>query len=85
MSPVLQDQDRVNRIKFKIMMVANRTDEHLADFAKDYLKIKQLTLQAKQFEAIAEWQDEAIQDTYVKINGGFRNCEFNGNWLKKEQ
>ena len=84
-SPVLQDQDRVNRIKFKIMKVANRTDEHLADFAKDYLKIKQLALQSKQFEAIAEWQDKAILDTYIKINGGFRNCEFNGNWLKKEQ
>ena len=83
-SPVLQDQDRVNRIKFKIMMVANRTDEHLADFAKDYLKIKQLTLQSKQFEAIAEWQDKAILDTYIKINGGFRNCEFNGNWLKNK-
>jgi len=80
---VLQDQDRVNRIKFKIMKVANRTDEHLADFAKDYLKIKQLALQSKQFEAIAEWQDKAIIDTYIKINGGFRNCEFNGNWLKK--
>ena len=38
-SPVIKDGDRVNPIKFKIVTVTNRVDEHEANFAQDYLKI----------------------------------------------
>ena len=81
-SPILQDEDRVNAIKFKILKVTNRTDEHEADFSKDYLKIKRLALQEKQLEAVSKWQDQKIKDTYIKINGEHRKCQFSGNWLK---
>jgi len=83
-SLVLQDEDRVNPIKFKILMVTDRIDEHEADFSRDYLKIKRLAEQEKQYKAIAKWQDEKIMDTYIKINGEYRNCEFNSNWLKNQ-
>ena len=82
-SKVLQDEDRVNRIKFKILTVTDRIDEHEADYARDYIKIKNLALQDKQFKAIQKWTKEAIMDTYIKINGDFRNCDFQSNWLKK--
>jgi len=84
-SPVYQDQDRLNPIKFKILTVTDRIDEHKADFAKDYLKIKKLAEQEKQYELINKWIDEKIKETYIKINGEYRNCEFNSNWLKKEE
>ena len=81
-SPVYQDEDRVNPIKFKILTVTQRTDEHEAEFAKDYLKIKDLALQEKQLNTISNWQEEKIMDTYIKINGDLRSCEFNSNWFK---
>ena len=81
-SPVYQDEDRVNPIKFKILTVTQRTDEHEAEFAKDYLKIKALALQEKQLNTISNWQEEKIMDTYIKINGDLRSCEFNSNWFK---
>ncbi|WMI70005.1 peptidylprolyl isomerase [Mangrovimonas sp. YM274] len=84
-SLVLQDEDRVNRIKFKILTVTDRIDEHEADFARDYLKIKSLAEQEKQLKAIDKWTEEKIQETYIKINGEYRDCEFNSNWLKKEK
>lgn len=83
-SPVYQDEDRINRIKFKILMVTDRIDEHEADFSRDYLKIKNLAEQDKQIKAIEKWQDEKIEDTYIKINGDYRDCEFNSAWLKIE-
>ncbi|WP_027126497.1 peptidylprolyl isomerase [Gelidibacter mesophilus] len=83
-SLVLQDEDRINPIKFKLLTVTDRIDEHDADFAKDYLKIKNLTEQDEQFKAIEKWVTEKIMDTYININGDYRNCEFNSNWLKKE-
>lgn len=81
-SPVIQDGDRENPIKFKLMMVTDRINDHKADFAKDYLKIKKLALQDKHFDAITKWQKETIESTFVKINGEYRDCEFTGNWLK---
>ena len=69
-SPVIQDEDRENPVKFKILTVTDRLDEHIADYAKDYTKIKNLALQDKQFKAVGEWQKDAIMETYIKI---FRN------------
>ena len=82
-SLVLQESDRVNQIKFKLITVTDRIDEHEASFAKDYLKIKELTLQDKQLNAIATWQEDKIMETFIKLNGEHRDCDFNANWLKK--
>ena len=81
-SPVLKDEDRINPVKFKILTVTARVDEHEATFAQDYLKIKALALQEKQLNAIEKWQAEKIMDTYIKINGELRSCDFNSNWFK---
>jgi len=81
-SLVIKDGDRVNPIKFKIVTVTNRINEHEANFAQDYLKIKDLALQEKQLNAVSNWQEEKIMDTYIKINGELRSCDFNSNWFK---
>ena len=81
-SEVISEQDRKGALKFKLLMVKDRTDEHVADYAKDYLKIKELALNEKRFKAIDKWQDEKIMDTYIKISESHRSCDFNSNWLK---
>ena len=82
-SLVLSEQDRTGNIKFKILTVTDRIDEHKADYARDFLKIKELALKEKQLKAIENWQSEKIIDTYIKISGPYRDCNFSGNWLKK--
>ena len=82
-SIVYQDEDRVNPIKFKILSVSNRYDEHVADFSKDYLKIQKLALQNKQLKKIEKWQDDKINETFIKISMEHRACNFYSNWLKK--
>jgi peptidyl-prolyl cis-trans isomerase SurA len=79
----LIDTDQNGKKKYKLVTVTNRIDEHTADYAKDYIKIKELALKEKQINAIAKWFDEKIKDTYIKINGEYRDCEFTNNWLKK--
>ncbi|MGA1226959.1 MAG: peptidylprolyl isomerase [Tamlana sp.] len=81
-SLVLSEQDRTGNIKFKILMVTDRIDEHQAKYARDFLKIKQLALDEKKIKAIEKWQEEKILDTYIKIGGEYRNCNFSSNWLK---
>ena len=83
MSLILTDQDRTGRAFFKIITVNKRYTEHTADFAQDYMKIQDLALRSKQMDVIEKWQKEKISDTYIKINGKYRNCDFTNNWLKK--
>lgn len=80
---VLNDQDRTGHVKFKILTVMDRVEDHIADYSKDYLKIKELALNEKQFKAIEKWMDEKIIDTYIKISEDYRDCDFSGNWLKQ--
>ncbi|WP_338081484.1 peptidylprolyl isomerase [Aestuariivivens sediminis] len=82
-SLVLSDQERTGDIKFVILTVTDRVDEHKADYAQDFLKIKDLALQEKRIRAIEKWQSEKIMDTYIKIGGEYRDCDFSSNWLKK--
>ncbi|RAR51119.1 peptidylprolyl isomerase [Flavobacterium lacus] len=80
--PIL-DEDPTGKKSYKLLMVTNRIDSHTADYATDYIKIKELALKEKQFEAIGKWSNEKILETYIKINGEYRNCQFMNNWLKK--
>ena len=82
-SKIIPDQDRTGKKKFKIITVTNRYDEHVADYAKDYIKIQELALKEKQLKAVEEWQKEKIDETYIKINGEYRECDYTSNWLKK--
>ncbi|MFV0540656.1 MAG: peptidylprolyl isomerase [Aestuariibaculum sp.] len=82
-SLVLSEQGRTGDVSFKILKVTDRIDEHDADYARDYLKIKELALDSKKIKAIGKWQKEKILDTYIKISGKYRDCTFNNNWLKE--
>ncbi|PKB15779.1 peptidylprolyl isomerase [Flavobacterium sp. 5] len=79
--PFLEDVQ--GKKDYKIMTVTNRIDSHTADYAKDYIKIKDLALKEKQIKAIAKWQDTKIKDTYIKVVDEYRDCPFASNWLKK--
>jgi peptidyl-prolyl cis-trans isomerase SurA len=81
--PLLEEDPRGGPPKYKILKVTNRYDEHEADFAKDYLKIQELALREKQYNAIKEWMDEHIVDTYVSVNAANRSCEFANKWVKE--
>lgn len=80
--PILEEERGGGKF-YKIITVNNRTEEHVADFSKDYLKIKELALKDKQIKEIAKWSEEKIKETYIKINDEYKNCEFANNWLKK--
>ncbi|GGA81026.1 peptidylprolyl isomerase [Flavobacterium palustre] len=80
--PVL-DETKSGKKQYKIVTVTNRINEHTADYAQDYVKIKDLALKEKQIKAIGKWFDEKIKETYIKIIGEYRDCSFTNNWLKK--
>lgn len=82
-SPILDDDPKTGK-KYKIITVTDRIDSHTADYAKDYIKIKDLALKEKQIKAIAKWTDEKIKETYIKVNGEYRDCTFTNKWVKNK-
>ena len=77
------DEDRTGKKTYKIYQITNRIEEHQADFVKDYVKIQDLALKEKQLKAISKWMKEHIEKTYISVNGEYKNCKFENNWLKK--
>jgi peptidyl-prolyl cis-trans isomerase SurA len=78
----LKDEDRRGVLKYKIIKVSNRFDEHIADYSKDYIKIKELALKEKQLKRIQSWMVEKIEDTYININKDNQSCNFTNKWVK---
>ena len=79
----LIDEDRSGRKKYKILKVSNRFDEHVADYSKDYIKIKELALKRKKLNAVKKWMTEKINSTFININESYGSCSFSYNWLKE--
>ena len=82
-NPILETEERGGAQKYKIMKITNRYDEHIADFAQDYVKIQELALTQKKIEAIQKWMKKHIEDTYVSVNKDNQDCEFTNNWYKE--
>lgn len=79
----LIDETRTGQKRFKIIKVTNRYNEHIANYSKDYIKIKSLALKEKQLDEVGKWIRQKIEDTYINVNTDNRDCEFQNNWLKK--
>ena len=82
-STPLLDEERSGKRKYKIIKVTNRFDQHVADYAQDYVKIKDLALKEKQLDAIQKWMAEKITDTYVSVNRVHKACDFANKWIKE--
>jgi peptidyl-prolyl cis-trans isomerase SurA len=53
-----------------------------ADYATDYIKIKDLALKKKESKQLGLGLKRKLK-TYIKILGEYRDCDFTNNWLKK--
>ena len=83
MSDVFYDETRQGKKMYKVMIMKDRTNTHIADMVNDYVKVQNLALQKKKQETIAKWSREKIGDTYIKISEEFRKCTFDKNWTKE--
>lgn len=80
--PVLK-ADMKGEKAYRIITVNKKYAEHKIDFAEDYTKVMAMALNKKQGEVVKKWVEEKIKDTYINIQGEYRDCEFQNNWLKK--
>lgn len=83
-SRVIKDSEpRTAKTFFKLITVTKKIPEHIAEFSEDYTKIRELALRQKKLKEIKAWKKEKVKDTYIKINGEYKECEFAESWIKK--
>jgi len=59
-----------------IVKLKNRTEGHKATVTEDFQILKNVVLNKLREEKIRKWLTEKIKATYVRINGDYRDCDF---------
>ncbi|MDE6574359.1 MAG: peptidylprolyl isomerase [Muribaculaceae bacterium] len=81
---IMRDPKRDREI-VALVRLTNRVDAHQANLADDYQTIKDMYEQAQREDIINKWLSKKIADTYVRIEEGWRGCDFrHDGWLKNK-
>lgn len=82
--PFIMIDPKSTREIVAIVKLTNRIEPHKANLAEDFQLIKGLYEVAQKQQVIDKWIERKIRSTYVRIEDGWRNCEFeHKGWLKK--
>jgi len=79
-SAPVQFQTNENKDAYRLLYLKSRTEPHTANLKDDYDKIQGWALEQKKQDVISDWITEKAEDTYVKINEKFKDCEFSSDW-----
>lgn len=82
--PFVMIDPKLNREVVAIVKLTRRIDGHKANMSEDYQMIKNLYENSQKEETLKKWLEKKIKDTYVRIEDGWRNCEFqHQGWIKE--
>ena len=75
---------KLNREVVAIVKLTNRIDAHKAKIADDYQLLKAQYEDNKKSQILSDWLTKKIADTHVRIEDGWRNCDFRyKGWIKE--
>ncbi len=82
--PFIMKEPKRNRDIVAIVKLTNRIEGHRANLSDDYQMIKGMYENSIKDKKVSEWIEKKIKDTYVRIEDGWRNCDFkHEGWIKK--
>lgn len=81
--PFIMIDPKLNREVVAIVKLTERKAAHRANIADDYQTIKDMYENDQREKILRNWLEKKIKDTYVRIEQGWRNCEFtHKGWIK---
>ena len=81
--PFIMRNPKSDREVIAIVRLTSRLDAHQANLADDYQTIKDMYENARSQQIVDEWLEKKIKDTYVRIEDGWRGCDFrHKGWIK---
>ena len=81
--PFVMVNPKTRREQVAMVKLVKRIDGHKADLADDYMIIKEMCEAQAKEKIIHDWVAKKQKNVYVYIEEGWRNCEFEYDWLKK--
>ena len=79
--PFIMVDPKSNKEIVAIVKLKNRIEGHKANMSEDYQMIKAMYENSTKAKIIEDWIRRKQKDTYVRIEEGWRNCEFRYDWL----
>ena len=68
---------------YKIVKLVNKIDGHKANLQNDYQQLADMYLATKKEQVLKDWVSERQQETYIRIDPTYANCNFKfDNWIK---
>ena len=67
---------------YRLLKLLQRREAHVANLTADYERIKQSALSAKKQDALKEWVDEKLTNTYLRVNNNYLECDFRQDWIQ---
>lgn len=82
--PFIMKDPKRNRDIVAMVKLSSRIEPHKANLADDYQLIKGMYENSARTKVLNDWIARKINDTYVRIEDGWRDCNFqHSGWLKK--
>lgn len=84
-APFIMMDPKLNREVVAIVKLTDRIEGHRANLSDDYQMIKEMYENAQRERILSEWLDKKIGETYVRIEPGWRGCDFtHKGWIKEK-
>ena len=81
--PFIMVDPKRNREIVAMVRLTNRIDAHTANLSDDYQTIKDMYENARRQEIVDKWLADKIRTTYVRVEDGWRGCDFqHKGWIK---
>lgn len=83
--PFIMKDPKRDRDVVAIVKLTSRTPAHRANIGDDYQLIKGMYESAQRRQIIKDWIEKKIAETYIRIEPGWADCDFeHKGWLKKK-
>lgn len=82
--PFVMKDLKHNRDVVCLVKLASRTEGHRANLSDDYQRIRQMYEAQLMQKTLDDWLEKKINETYVRIEDGWRDCNFaHKGWIKE--
>lgn len=81
--PFIMRDQKTQREVVVIVKLTNRIEGHKANLKDDYQTLKSLYETKTKNDILDNWITKKQKETFVRIEEGWRNCDFKYDWLKK--
>ncbi len=75
---------RDNSRAYRILLLMDKMEFHVADISTDYDRIKSAALRQKQDDEVELWINSHLEGTFIKLPESFQNCSELSVWFKNE-